>query len=515
MKLGNKGSGKVYLVGAGPGDERLISVRGLELIREADVLIYDRLAGKGLFQETKADCEKINVGKKPGCHTMRQSEINALLIEKAKQGGKIVRLKGGDPFIFGRGGEEAEELRNNGIAFEIIPGISSFYSSCAYSGIPVTYRQYAASFHVFTGHSSDGKKLDFQTIAKLEGTLVFLMGMKHLEEIVNGLLEYGKLPATPAAIIQWGTTAKQREVVGTLITICRLAEEAKLSNPSIIVIGEVVTVKEKIYWRNMLPLHGKRILITREIEEGRELAKKLSDLGAEAISFPVTKIQTPQNRDALDMAIDTLKGLNNGALSTSEKKQYTWLFFTSVNGVAYFFNRMAEKQADIRLLAGIKIFCIGTKTEAAVQAKGLFADFVPQEHNSSFAAKEIQGFLTKRDRVLYPTSNAGGKTLQAAIEASGAKCDLIVAYETVPCQDIDCTLLEEIEQGSYDAAAVFSGSQARNFMHITKGKTGNLKICAIGKATASAAEEVGLQIHGIANDPSIDGMVDAIMDVIL
>lgn len=490
--------GKVYITGAGPGDERLLSIRALELIKRADVIVYDRLASRQFLSKAKKDCQCIYVGKGPDKHTLKQEEINQVLVKKALEGKDVVRLKGGDPFIFGRGGEEAEYLRENGISFEIIPGISSFYSACAYAGIPITYRNYASSFHVFTGHFQQEQELDYSNIAAMEGTLIFLMGMNNLDKITTGLLREGKNKHTPASIIEWGTTSRQREVVGELWNLQKLAEEKKLRHPAIIIIGNVVSVKEKIEWQRERPLWGRKILLTRTTEASSEIRKKLTELGAEVEELPTIKIGPIEENNKIDVCLDKIQ-------------QYSWIFFTSVNGVDYFFQRLWKRKMDIRCLYGIKLFCIGERTKKAVEEKGLFVDRMPQAFHSEQTEKELSQFISNKDFILYPTSDLASDQLCQAVQKLGASCDEVAVYYNKINEDYHLEFLEEIKKGAYDAILFASSSQVENYHKIMKGVTGGAKLCSIGKKTTRTAEELGYLIDATAEISSAEGLKEAVL----
>ncbi|MBW2671237.1 MAG: uroporphyrinogen-III C-methyltransferase, partial [Deltaproteobacteria bacterium] len=331
-------NGKVYLVGAGPGDPELITLKGLECIKNADVIIYDYLASPGLLKHAREHAEIIYVGKKGGDHTLSQDRINALIAEKAQKGFTVTRLKGGDPFIFGRGGEEAEVLIDARIPFEIIPGVTSAIAAPAYAGIPLTHRKFTSTIAFVTGHEDPSKaesSIDWEAIARGIGTIVFLMGVKNLPHITDRLMHHGMPPETPVALVRWGTTPKQTTVSGTLATIVERTKAAGLKPPAIIVVGHVVKLREKMQWFETRPLMGKCIVVTRAREQASDLVKRLSDLGAECLECPTIKVSPPEDVKPLDRAIENLSS-------------YDWLIFTSVNGVNFFFERLFQKNKDVR-----------------------------------------------------------------------------------------------------------------------------------------------------------------------
>ncbi|MCX7918559.1 MAG: uroporphyrinogen-III C-methyltransferase, partial [bacterium] len=365
-----KNFGKVYLVGAGPGDPGLITVKGLECIKTADVIIYDYLANPKLLAYARPETELIYVGKKAGEHTLPQEEINALLIKKAHAGKTVCRLKGGDPTVFGRGGEEAEVLVQAGILFEFVPGVTSAIAVPAYAGIPVTHREYTSDFAVITGHEVPTKgssSINWAHLATSVGTLIFLMGVGNLPLIVTQLLKHGRPKRTPVAIIRHGTTPKQETIVGTLADIAEKAKQNQFKPPAVIIVGDVVKLRDKLNWFESNPLFGKRILVTRTRSQASEFVRVLESFGAEVIEFPTIEIIPPSNWRPLDKAIRNLAN-------------YDWVIFTSVNGVTYFFQRLAEKNLDSRLFRTARIAAIGPATAEALKEKGLIPDIVPMEY---------------------------------------------------------------------------------------------------------------------------------------
>ncbi|MFZ5641097.1 MAG: uroporphyrinogen-III C-methyltransferase, partial [Bacillota bacterium] len=376
-------AGIVYLVGAGPGDPRLITVKGLECIKKADVLVYDRLASPRLLSYARPGAEMIYAGKSPVRHTLKQDEINSLLLDKAREGKTVTRLKGGDPYVFGRGGEEAEFLHTHNIPFEIIPGITAGIAVPAYAGIPVTHRDFNSSVAFITGNEDPSKEdtsLDWSRIAKGCGTLVFYMGMSNLPHIVEKLTANGLPAETPVAVIRWGTRPEQQTVTGTLADILERARAAKMGHPAIIVVGGVVSLRDKLKWFEYKPLFGKRVLVTRSRSQAGVLSEKIEHLGGEPWEFPTIEITDPDDYGPLDRAIDGIE-------------QFDWLILTSVNGVQYFFDRMRFNRKDIRALQGIKICAIGPKTREEIEKYGVFCEFMPEE----FVAEAIIAGLKDYD----------------------------------------------------------------------------------------------------------------------
>jgi uroporphyrinogen III methyltransferase / synthase len=502
----NERQGIVYLVGAGPGSPDLITVKGLRSIREADVLVYDRLVSPHLLKEAKAEAELIYVGKMPDRHTLEQEEINRLLVEKAKQGKMVTRLKGGDPFVFGRGGEEALALAESGIAFEIVPGITSAVAVPAYAGIPVTHRAVAADFTVVTGHEDPTKEnsdLDWPTLARTRGTLVILMGMGNLPIITEKLIHEGMDPHLPVALVHRGTEAAQRTLTGTLTNIAEKATAENFKHPAVIVIGKVVKFHEHLRWYENKPLFGRRILVTRAREQASVFAEKLESRGAETIEFPVIKIVPPADYDDIDRAIKHLS-------------QYHWVIFTSENGVKNFYNRLLKKGGDIRDLKGAKICAIGPKTREALIAKGLQVDYMPSEYRAEAIIEQLKDKIKRGDKVLLPRADIARPVLPETIKKLGADVDNVIAYRTI-CSDDDVNLLVEmLENKIIDIITFTSSSTVKNLVkmlgkervpHLLSG----ICLASIGPITSKTASDLGLSVALEASSYTIDGLVEAIV----
>ncbi|SDJ80554.1 uroporphyrinogen-III C-methyltransferase [Natronincola ferrireducens] len=495
----------VYLVGAGPGDEDLITVKALRAIKKAEVILYDRLANANLLSHRRLDAEIIDVGKAPDHHAYTQEEINGLLVKKAKEGKIITRLKGGDPFVFGRGGEEALALHQEGIPFEIIPGITSAIAVPSYSGIPVTHRHVSTSFHVITGHEDPKKEastVNYEALAKLEGTLVFLMGVGHLKEITDRLMAYGKDKNTPAALIHRGTTARQRTVTGTLENIVEVAEKNNIKSPSIIIIGKVVGLREELNWFEGLPLQGKRILVTRTRQQASNLSQRLKELGGEVIELPTIQIEPPLSFKEIDKHLQNLH-------------QYQHIIFTSVNGVKGFFERLRNLKIDIRTTGIAKIAAIGTATQEALENRGLMVDTLPDVFTAEGILEAVEGKIAKGDRVLLPRADIARRALTQGLREMGAIVDEIDIYRTtIPtCRRQD---LMEILETPLDYITFTSASTAKNFIKIlgeeNKDKINNSKIAVIGPITGKTVKELGLSVAVEAKEYTIQGLVDAIRE---
>lgn len=494
--------GKVYLVGAGPGDHSLITVKGLDCLRQADVIIYDRLVDDRLLDAARPDAEKIYVGKTAKCHITEQGEINQLLVKKAKEGKVIVRLKGGDPFVLGRGGEEAEALALNHILFEVVPGVSSALAVPAYAGIPVTHRRLASSLAIITGHeaASKGKSsIAWDKLATGADTLVFLMGMGNLAPIVERLIENGRAPSTPVALIREGTTHKQQTLVGTLEDIVAQAEQSGFQPPAVIIVGEVVRLRQQLRWFDNQPLFGKRILVTRARHQANQLSRLLTERGAVAIEMPVIQIQSAPSSDELDRAILSLDS-------------YHWIVFTSVNGVEAFFHRLHALNLDARWLKGVKIGVIGSATAKAVEEAGLRPDYLPEVYTS-------QGFLAGLEtqdiagcRVLLPRADIAGKELAQGMAQLGAEVLEVTAYRTIPNTKAISQGKQLLLAGEIDIITFTSSSTVTNLVAVLGRKQQVLnraKIACIGPKTTATAAQAGLRVDVVAQKHTILGLVQA------
>lgn len=491
--------GKVYLLGAGPGDIGLLTEKCLSCIRRADVIVYDNLISASLLNEAREDAELIYAGKRAANHHLRQEETNALLVKKALEGKITARLKGGDPFIFGRGGEEAEELKEAGIEFEIVPGVSSSYAAAAYGGIPVTHRDFASSFHAITGHESntkEGLSLDYGLLAREEGTLVFLMGLQNLPRIAEELIRGGKDPRTPVAVIQQGTTARQRVVTGTLETIAERVKEAGITTPAVIVAGHVVSLQERLSWFGKGRLFGTRVLLTGTKTMCQKQEGVLREEGAEPVSFSLIRTKCLETTE-LTRALEELSA-------------YTWLVFTSSNGVEFFFEKLKSCQMDIRNLAGMKFAVIGSGTKEALEAKGIYADFVPSRYSSRDLAAEWIPELGDRDRVLLLRAREASGELTEALARGGISYKAVPLYTT----EIDRRKGGELKRliSDVDYITFASASAVKAFVELA-GVPGDLKakIICIGPVTERAAEQAGLTVYQSAVEYTAEGIRDVLL----
>lgn len=492
--------GMVYLVGAGPGDEDLLTRKGLRLLREADVVVYDNLASSSLLNEVRDDAELIYAGKRSSNHHLKQYETNELLVKLALEGKNVVRLKGGDPYIFGRGGEEGQELREAGVDFEVVPGISSSYSVPAYCGIPVTHRDFASSFHVITGHEGNHKNgvsvLNYETLAKEEGTLIFLMGLKNLPNIVASLIENGKDPATPVGVLQEGTTARQRVATGTLADIVEVVKREGIKTPAITVVGNVVSLRQVLDWYGHKPLSGKSVLVTGTTSMVDRLSPILKEEGAEAISFSL--IRTERMRlPELDVAL-------------KEIDKYNWIVFTSANGVECFFEEMQEIRMDIRKLAHVRFAVIGDGTRKALENHGIFCDFIPTAYSSQDMAEAMIPHIEKDENILLLRAEEANRVLPDALEEAGISHTCISLYHTVTDKRKADELNRLIKMVDYVTFA--SSSAVRAFVSMVD----NLdevkgKYISIGPVTTKTAEEHGLSIAKTAVVYTARGMVETMI----
>jgi uroporphyrinogen III methyltransferase/synthase len=527
-------AGLVSLIGAGPGDPDLITVKGLQRLQQADVVIYDYLANAELLQHCRADAELIYVGKQAGRHTLSQDEINGLLLEHGQAGKRVARLKGGDPYIFGRGGEEADVLQQAGIAWEVVPGITAGVAAPAYAGIPVTQRGLASSVAFITGHEDPTKPetaIDWQRLATAIDTLVFYMGVGNLPEITEKLIGNGRPPETPVAVIRWGTKPEQEVVVGTLQTIAAIVANARLKPPAITVVGDVVRLRERLRWFDNRPLWGKRIVVTRAREQASALSERLRAAGAQPIEYPVIAFAPPVDWRPLDQALAKLD-------------EYNWLIFTSVNGVRFVVERMRTLGMQPTLLHHHRIGAIGPATARELEKAGLRAMFVPTEFVAEAVIEQI-GDVTGQ-RILLPRADIAREALADGLEAKGAQVDNVVAYRTVlgtggapraetrdqstehraqstEHREHSDSVVQMLRAGVIDAVTFTSSSTVKNFFArleqsgVTNDEARTLlepvTIAAIGPITAQTARDYRLNVTIEAEKYTIDGLVAALVEV--
>lgn len=500
-------TGIVYLVGAGPGDPGLITVKGLECIKKGDVILYDYLVNISLINNVRKDAELIYVGKQGGDHTLSQDEINQLIVDKAKGGKVIVRLKGGDPYVFGRGGEECLFLLEHNIAFEVVPGITAAIATPNYAGIPVTFRKYTSTFGLITGHedpTKPGSDVDWEKISTGIGTLTFYMGVKNLPYIVKQLTTHGRAKDTPVAVIRWGTRSKQETVVGTLETIVDVAKNIKA--PAITIVGEVVSLRDKLNWFEKKKLFGKTIIVTRSRAQASEFSEKLIDLGAEVLEFPTIDIAAPDDFKPMDDQINQLESID-------------WIIFTSVNGVDAFFDRICDLGKDIRELKGVKICAIGPATAQRVKDVRLKVDCQPPKYVAESIVESLKEMEEiKGKRFLMPRADIARSFLPKALIDLGAEVSDVVAYKTIMAEPRDLKVVDKLKSGEIDYVTFTSSSTARNFVEII-GKENvpeiseNTKFASIGTITTETAKKLGMDITIEAEEFTIPGLVDAIIKV--
>jgi len=499
-------SGKVYLIGAGPGDPALVTLRAVECLKLAEVIVYDHLANEAIMEHARPDAERIYAGKKGGCHAMPQEAINQLLVDKARSGKIVARLKGGDPYIFGRGSEEASFLFENGLPFEVVPGITSAAAAPAYAGIPLTDRRYTAAVSLITGHEDPTKSesgINWEKVATATGTLVFLMGVKNLPGIVDNLIKHGRPRETPAAIIQQGTTPSQKTVTGTLADIVELAGMANIKPPSIILVGGVVNLRDKLNWFETRPLFGRRIIVTRAREQASGFLAKLQELGADAIAFPTIETAPPDSWEPLDKAISRLS-------------RYHWIVFTSVNGVIYFHERLYNSGLDARAFAHAKLAAIGPATARALQDRGLKPDLVPEEYRAEAVVEGMKDRLGPGVRILIPRAKKAREVLPLELQKTGAEVDVIPAYQTLLPQDRRPEVEALLKEGKVDLITFTSSSTVTNFAQMFPGRKPaellkGVTVACIGPITARTARDMGLETHVQPEKYTINGLVEAIL----
>ena len=495
--------GKVFLVGAGPGDPGLLTVKGLRCLQSADVVMYDRLVDRRSLSNARADAEMMDVGKVPGDRGRRQAEINALLIDRARQGKTVVRLQGGDPFVFGRGGEEAEELRRAGVPFEIVPGVTSAIAAPAYAGIPLTQRGVSSSFTVVTGSEAPDKpesSVDWAALARKPGTLVVLMGWESLPAIAEALVHHGMSPDTPVALVMWGTEPWQRTVTGVLTDIVDRARAADLSSPIVAVIGQVVDLREKLRWYDNLPLFGKRVLVTRTRTQASQMSQALEESGALPVEVPTIEIQRLQDYTELDGELRALAG-------------YGWVVFSSTNSVDVVFERLAADGRDARALAGVRVACIGEATSDRLRTNGIAPDLMPGSYVSESMVEAFNGVDVAGQRVLVPGAEEGRDTLAKGLSERGAHVYRVAAYRTVMPEESRRLAESAISEG-VDIATFTSSSTVLNLSRLLDGDLSGLSdatVACIGPVTTATAGELGLHVDIVAQDHTIVGLVSALV----
>jgi uroporphyrinogen III methyltransferase/synthase len=494
------GPGKVYLVGAGPGDLGLVTLRAKECIEHVDVIVYDHLANPEMLSWAREDAEIIYAGKEAGKHALSQDEINALLVDKARQGKQVARLKGGDPFVFGRGAEEAEAIANAGIAFEIVPGITSAIAGPAYAGIPVTHRAQNSHVTFFTGHEDPAKpqsSIDYAALAKLGGTQVMLMGVERIEAIARQMMEQGARKDLPVALVRWATTGRQETLVGTLEDIGQQVVDLRFEAPAVAVFGDVVSLRENLNWYEKRPLAGKRIVVTRTRKQASELSNRLRALGAEVVELPTIRIEPPTD-------------LREFAELVQDAHSYDWIVFTSPNGVDAFFEVFFKLYDDGREIGGAKIAVIGPATAQRVKDYHLHVDLQPEEFVAEAMVRAFEKEGVENLRILIARAEKARDVLPKSLSALGAIVDEGFAYRTVPeTRDATGARRRLLQEGA-DLITFTSASAVENFLTLGLPWPKGMQVASIGPITSETARENGLKIDVEAQRYDIEGLVDAI-----
>lgn len=497
--------GKVYLIGAGPGDPKLLTLRGAELLAAAEFVVYDALVHPAILEHAPASAERQFVGKRGGEPSVSQDAITGLLVELAGRFDVVVRLKGGDPFVFGRGGEEAEALAAAGIAFEVVPGVTAGVAAPAYAGIPVTHRGLASSVTFVTGHEDPTKErsdLDWTHLAQVGGTIVFYMGVRRMAENLGRLMSAGLPADTPAALIEWGTYPRQRTLTATVATLAGEAERAGFGAPALVVVGDVISLRDRLAWIETRPLFGTRVLVTRARAQASGFASRLEALGAEVIQFPTIRITAPTDPEPLRSAV-------------ARVEEYDWVVFTSVNGVERFWTAMRQAGRDARSLGGVHVCAIGPATAAALEMEGVRADVVPDEFVSEAVVEALAAEVELAGaRILLPRAEVAREALPVLLRERGAAVDEVAAYRTVPDSREAAELSARLTAGEIDVLTFTSSSTVKNFVDAVGTAIGSARVASIGPITSATARELGLEVAIEAKEYTITGLVDALQALV-
>lgn len=496
------GLGKVWLVGAGPGDIGLFTIKGQEVLKQAEVVVYDSLVGQGVLSQIPSSARLIFVGKRASHHTKSQEEINQILLREAEKGYRVVRLKGGDPFLFGRGGEELELLTEKGIPYEVVPGVTSPLAVPAYNGIPVTHRDFCSSLHIITGHKRQGQEydIDFEALVRTKGTLVFLMGVTALGDIMNGLLKGGMDPDMPAAILQKGTTAEQKRVVATVSTLEEETKKQGIKTPAIILVGKVCTLADAFAWYEKLPLAGYKVLLTRPKNLISRTAVLLREKGAEVLELPAIRTVPLEDQSRLYQALEQID-------------TYGWLVFTSPTGVEIFFQEMKKKEKDIRSLGRIKVAAIGEGTRKKLKEHGIYADLMPEVYDGDSLGEALAKKVKPEEKVLIPRAEKGNQNLVSLLLNAGAKVEDIPTYQTVYEQSSLIDEKQEFETGSIGCAVFTSASTVKGFVEGTKGLDySKVRAACIGKQTKAEADKYGMKTW-MAKKATIESLIELVEEM--
>jgi uroporphyrinogen III methyltransferase/synthase len=499
--------GIVYLVGAGPGDPGLITRRGAELLARAQVVVYDYLASPSLLDLASPKAEMIYVGKKGGHHSLSQEGINRLLVDKAQTHRTVVRLKGGDPFVFGRGGEEAQALVEAGARVEVVPGVSSAVAVPAYAGIPITHRSFNSTVTLATGHedpSREESRLDWEALARAQ-TLVMLMGVKRLEENIRALLDHGLPPDTPAALIQWGTTHRQRTVVAPVSGLAAKAREKGIEAPAVLVVGRVAELREKLAWLERRPLWGMKVMITRAAEGASRLAGMVAELGAEPVVFPTVAIVPPPDPGPLERAVERLS-------------DFDWLVLTSANGVSYFFQALDRAGLDARALGGVKVCAIGPATAKALAQRHIKADRVPEEYRAEAVVELLAEEARAGRSFLLARAEEAREILPQGLTELGGRVEVVAAYRSeVPSGDKKEEVGRLLEKGLIDVVIFSASSTVNNLARIFPDQPldrllGRTKVAVIGPITAKTAQAHGLKVTVQPREYTLEALLESLVE---
>ena len=499
--------GTVYLLGAGPGDPGLLTLRARDVLARADVVVYDYLANRAFLAFCSSSAELIYAGKKGGDHTLSQEAINQLLIDRAKQGLRVARLKGGDPYVFGRGAEEAEEFVDAGIDFEVVPGVTSAVAAPAYAGIPLTHRRFASSVSFITGHEDPDKpasSINWSALAAGGGTLVFFMGVRNLRHICHRLTGEGMDPQTPAGLVRWGTTCRQASLTGSLDSIAELAEQQGFKAPALLVVGQVVSLRDRLSWFERRPLLGRGVVITRAREQASSLVRLLEEEGACCLEFPTIDIRPLPDSGPIRQAIRDLAG-------------YSWVVFTSVNGVEYFWSQIASMGLDSRIFGGIKVAAIGPATAESLKQRGIRPDLLPEKY---VAESVVQGMLelgVRGEKVLLPRAETAREVLPESLRQAGASVDILPVYRTELSGGSPDEVAASLADGQVDYITFTSSSTVENFFQriqpdeLSKLGTGRPRLACIGPITSETLASFGFQADLVASEYTIPGLVEALI----
>jgi len=497
--------GIVYLVGAGPGDIGLMTLKGKECIEKADAIVYDYLSNSQMLNWAKEGAQIVYAGKKAKDHTLSQGEINKLIVKLAKEGKTVCRLKGGDPLVFGRGGEEAQELREAGVAFEIVPGISSSIAGPAYAGIPVTHRDHCSQLTIFTGHEDPTKpesSLDYAKLAAADGTKVMLMGVERIRTVTEQFAKHGMDPATPVGLVRWATTGSQETLIGTLGTIADLVDAKGFKAPAVAVFGGVVGLRDELNWFEKKPLFGRKVVVTRTRKQAGVLSVRLRELGAEVYELPTIRIEPPKDMLAFGRLVQ-------------DAHSYDWIIFTSPNGVESFFNLFFKLYSDAREIGGAHLAAMGPGTAAKIKEYHLGVDLVPEKFvaESLIEALQEQAGDVENQRILWVKAESSRDVISQSLLDRGAILDEAIAYRTVAETEDPTGAIERFRNEGADVITFTSSSTVEHFLALGLPMPERLKIASIGPITSDTIRANGLQVDIEAEQHDIPGLVNAVLEM--